>query len=352
MPEFAGFALPDNPWALAALVIAAAAGLAYLVHRFILWSLRRAVRGAAAADRLFPLLQRYLYPLLLVVVLLFLADAAPLPPKAQGAIHQLLSVLGLVIGIVLATKGALLALRTAETRYGLFNIRGPLEVLTKIVMVAVGAMLLLDNLGISLTPILTTLGIGSLAVAIGLQDTLGNFFAGLYLKVDRPVDIGHYVKLQSGEEGYVERIGWRSTRIRMLPNNMVVVPNNKLVQDNITNYHLPDRELIVPVPVGVAYNSDLEKVERVTGEVAAEVMQTVDGGVRGFTPVMRYQSFGQSSIDLIVALRAREFTDSVLIKHEFIKRLHARYAKEGITLPYPTRTVYVKTDGDAGEAKT
>ncbi|HEX2385423.1 MAG TPA: mechanosensitive ion channel family protein [Candidatus Binatia bacterium] len=352
MPEFAGFALPDNPWALAALVIAAAAGLAYLVHRFILWSLRRAVRCAAAADRLFPLLQRYLYPLLLVVVLLFLADAAPLPPKAQGAIHQLLSVLGLVIGIVLATKGALLALRTAETRYGLFNIRGPLEVLTKIVMVAVGAMLLLDNLGISLTPILTTLGIGSLAVAIGLQDTLGNFFAGLYLKVDRPVDIGHYVKLQSGEEGYVERIGWRSTRIRMLPNNMVVVPNNKLVQDNITNYHLPDRELIVPVPVGVAYNSDLEKVERVTGEVAAEVMQTVDGGVRGFTPVMRYQSFGQSSIDLIVALRAREFTDSVLIKHEFIKRLHARYAKEGITLPYPTRTVYVKTDGDAGEAKT
>jgi small-conductance mechanosensitive channel len=348
MPEFAGFALPDNPWALAALVIAAAAGLAYLVHRFILWSLRRAVRGAAAADRLFPLLQRYLYPLLLVVVLLFLADAAPLPPKAQGAIHQLLSVLGLVIGIVLATKGALLALRTAETRYGLFNIRGPLEVLTKIVMVAVGAMLLLDNLGISLTPILTTLGIGSLAVAIGLQDTLGNFFAGLYLKVDRPVDIGHYVKLQSGEEGYVERIGWRSTRIRMLPNNMVVVPNNKLVQDNITNYHLPDRELIVPVPVGVAYNSDLEKVERVTGEVAAEVMQTVDGGVRGFTPVMRYQSFGQSSIDLIVALRAREFTDSVLIKHEFIKRLHARYAKEGITLPYPTRTVYVNKEVDPG----
>ena len=343
MPEFAGFALPDNPWALAALVIAAAAVLAYILHRFVLWSLKRALR---ADERLFPLLQRYLYPLLLVVALLSLADAAPLPPKAQGAIHQLLSVVGLLIGIVLATKGALLALRTAETRYGLFNIRGPLEVLTKIVMVAVGAMLLLDNLGISLTPILTTLGIGSLAVAIGLQDTLGNFFAGLYLKVDRPVDIGHYIKLQSGEEGYVERIGWRSTRIRMLPNNMVVVPNNKLVQDNITNYHLPDRELIVPVTIGVAYDSDLEKVERVTAEVAREAMETVAGAVRGFDPVVRYQGFGPSSIDFIVALRAREFTDAITLKHEFIKHLHARYAREGITLPYPTRTVYVKAEKD------
>jgi len=349
MPEFAGFDLPDNPWALAALVIVAAAFLAYIAHRFVLWSLRRALRRTAADEPLYPLLARYLYPLLLVLALLFLADAAPLPPKVQGAIHQLLSILGLLIAIVLATKGALLLLRTAETRYGLFNIRGPLEVLTKIVMVAVGAMLLLDNLGISLTPILTTLGIGSLAVAIGLQDTLGNFFAGLYLKVDRPVDIGHYVKLQSGEEGYVERIGWRSTWIRMLPNNMVVVPNNKLVQDNITNYHLPDRELVVAVTVGVAYDSDLEKVERVTAEVAEEVMRTVDGGVRGFAPVIRYHAFGQSSIDFSVALRAREFTDAILLKHEFIKRLHARYAREGIALPFPTRTVYLKTENEAGE---
>ncbi|HTM07460.1 MAG TPA: mechanosensitive ion channel family protein [Verrucomicrobiae bacterium] len=344
MPDLAVFALPDNPWALAALVIIAAAVLAYVVHRFAVWTLRRALRRTSADERLYPLLERYLYPLLLVLALLFLADNAPLAPKAQAAIHQLLSILGLLIAIVLATKGALLLLRTAETRYGLLNIRGPLEVVTKIVVVAVGAMLILDNLGISLTPILTTLGIGSLAVAIGLQDTLGNFFAGLYIKADRPIEIGHYVKLQSGEEGYVERIGWRSTRIRMLPNNMVVVPNNKLVQENITNYHLPDRELIVPMAVAVAYDSDLEKVERVTAEVAREVMDTVAGGVRGFAPVIRYQSFGQSSIDLIVALRAREFTDAIVLKHEFIKRLHARYAREGITLPFPTRTVYVKTE--------
>ncbi|HEY1372057.1 MAG TPA: mechanosensitive ion channel family protein [Candidatus Binatia bacterium] len=349
----ADMALPENPWILAAVAVAAAAVLGFILSRLISSLLRRALRRTAVDERLYPLLDRYLYPLLIVLALLFVADAAPLPPKAQAALHQVLSTLGLLLAIVLASKGALLLLRTTGTRYGLGNIRGPLEVVLKIILVAVGAMLLLDNLGVSLTPILTTLGIGSLAVAIGLQDTLGNFFAGLYLKVDRPVDIGHYIKLQSGEEGYVERIGWRSTRIRMLPNNMVVVPNNKLVQDNITNYHLPDRELIVPVAIGVAYDSDLEKVERVTAEVAADVMRTVDGGVRGFAPVIRYQGFGQSTIDLVVALRAREFTDSVLIKHEFVKRLHARYAREGITMAFPTRTVYVKmeADGDAGERK-
>ncbi|HKA33834.1 MAG TPA: mechanosensitive ion channel family protein, partial [Candidatus Binatia bacterium] len=327
----------------------AAALIGFVLSRLIASILRRAVRPSVVDRRLYGLFNRYLYPLLIVLTLLIIADAAPLPPKAQAALHQLLSTLGLLIAIVLAIKGALLLLRTTETRYGLGNIRGPLEIVIKIVMVAVGAMLLLDNLGVSLTPILTTLGIGSLAVAIGLQDTLGNFFAGLYLKVDRPIDIGHYIKLQSGEEGYVVRIGWRSTRIRMLPNNMVIVPNNKLVQDNITNYHLPDRELIVPITVGVAYDSDLEKVEHVTAEVAKEVMQTVSGGVRDFAPEIRYHAFGQSSVDFTVALRAREFIDAAALKHEFIKRLHARYAREGIAMPFPTRTVYVKTAGDAAE---
>jgi len=134
----------------------------------------------------------------------------------------------------------------------------------------------------------------------------------------------------------------------MLPNNTVVVPNNKLVQDNITNYYLPDPELAVLVPVGVAYDSDLEKVERVTNEVAKEVMQTTPGAVAAFAPLVRYHTFNQSSIDFTAVLRAREFTDGILLKHEFIKKLHVRYEKEGIRFPFPTRTVYLKSESDGG----
>ena len=351
MAEFPGVSFPTNQWVLSALVVLAAAGLAFLLNLLLLWAMKRALRRTAIDPRIYPLFERYLYPLLVVVALLLLADAAPLAPKAQTALHHLLSVAGLLLAVILVTKGALLLLRTMEIRYGLYNIRGPLELVTKIVLVAVGGMLILDNLGISPTPILTTLGIGSLAVAIGLHDTLGNFFAGLYIKADRPIEIGHYVRLQSGEEGYVASVGWRSTRIRMLSDNTVVVPNSKLVQDNITNYHLPDRELAVLVPLGVAYGSDLEKVERVTVEVAREVLKTVAGGVRDFEPLIRYGAFSPSTIDFTVVLRAREFTDGILLKHEFIKRLHVRYRQEGIVLPFPSRTVYLKTEAGGAPAE-
>jgi small-conductance mechanosensitive channel len=344
-----GINFPDNPWIVSSLVVLATAVLAYFINVALLWTIRRALRRIQIDERIYRLLDRYLYPILVVSALLLIADAAPLPPPALAVIHQLLVISALLLALALATKTALLVVRNLEARYGLYNIRGPLEVVTKIVVLAVGAMIVLDNLGISLTPLLTTLGISSLAVAIALQDTLGNFFAGLYIKADRPIEPGHFVKLQTGEEGYVERIGWRSTRVRMLTNNMVVVPNTKLVQDNITNYYLPDRELAVLVPVGVAYDSDLQKVERVTEEVAKEIMQTVPGAVREFAPFIRYHTFNQSSIDFTVILRAREFTDGVLLKHEFIKKLHARYAQEGITLPFPTRMVYLKTEVDGGD---
>lgn len=350
MTEMLGIKIPMNPWVVLPLIVLAAVISAYLANVAILSILRRVVRKTATEfdDRIYRLVDTYLFPLLLVGGFLLILDAVPLPPKVLRAAHGLLALSGLLLAIFLLTKAALVILRNVEARYeAMRSIKGPMEILTKIVLIAVGGMIILDNLGISLTPILTTLGIGSLAVAIALQDTLGNFFAGLYIKADRPIEVGHYVRLESGEEGYVDRIGWRSTRIRMLPNNMVVVPNSKLVQSNITNYYLPENELAVLVQVGVHYDSDLEKVERVTCEVGKGVLQTVPGGVPSFEPFIRYHTFNQSSIDFTVILRAREFVDNFLIKHEFIKRLQERYNREGITIPFPIRTIYMKAEPDS-----
>lgn len=349
MSQFLEMKVSSSPWVILPVIALSAVVLAYLIHVSVLWILRGLAKRTKIEwdQRIYRLLDVYLFPLLVVAGLLFFLDAIPLPPRVVGATRRLLALAGLLLGLFLLTRGALLILRNVEARYEpLRNIRGPIEIFTKIVFFAVGGMLILDTLGVSLTPIITTLGIGSLAVAIALQDTLGNFFAGLYVKADRPIEVGHYVRLESGEEGYVEQIGWRSTRIRMLPNNMVIVPNNKLVQSVITNYHLPDKELAVPVQVGVHYESDLEKVEKVTCEVAREVMRTVPGGVPSFEPFIRYHTFNQSSIDFTVILRAREFVDNFPVKHEFIKRLQARYQREGITIPFPIRTVYLKAESD------
>ena len=182
-----------------------------------------------------------------------------------------------------------------------------------------------------------------MAVALALQDTLSNLFAGCYLTMARQVRVGDYVKLDSGHEGFVHDIGWRATTLRMLPNTVVLVPNKKLGEAIITNYDLPDKELVVTLEIGVAYDSDLNQVEQVTVDVARAVMKTAPGGVPSWEPMVRYHTFGDSSIQGTVVLRAKTFVDQFAIKHEFIKQLHARYQREGIIIPFPSQTVYTKT---------
>jgi small-conductance mechanosensitive channel len=125
----------------------------------------------------------------------------------------------------------------------------------------------------------------------------------------------------------------------MLPNNVVVMPNKLLVSSKIINYYYPSPDMAVLVEVGVHYDSDLARVERVTIEVAKEVLQKTAGGVADFTPFIRYHTFNAYSIDFTVILRCKEFVDNYLIKHEFIKALHKRYNQEGINIPYPIRAI-------------
>ncbi len=209
------------------------------------------------------------------------------------------------------------------------------------VIFGLGGLLILTNLGISITPLITALGVGSLAVALALQPTLSNLFAGVQISLAKPIRVGDFVTLESGAKGFVEDIGWRYTRIRELPNNLVIVPNGRVAEMIVTNYSLPETEQSALVQVGVSYGSDLQKVERVTCEVAREVLQDVVGGVPAFQPFIRYHTFGDSSIDFSVILRVKSFTDRYLVTHEFVKRLQARYAAEGIEIPFPQRVVHL-----------
>ncbi|MCL4395792.1 MAG: mechanosensitive ion channel family protein [Chloroflexi bacterium] len=203
-------------------------------------------------------------------------------------------------------------------------------------------MIGLQVLGVSITPILTTLGVGGVAIALALQDTLSNLFAGLDILASRKIKPGDYIKLSSGEEGYVADITWRYTTVRVLSNNLVIVPNSRLASSIVTNFDLPSPDLSVLVQVGVSYDSDLDKVERVTVEVAQDVMQHVSGGAPDSTPFIRYQSIAEYTINFTVILRAQTYVDQYLVIHEFIKRLHKRYASEGIEIPFPIRTIYSK----------
>jgi small-conductance mechanosensitive channel len=219
---------------------------------------------------------------------------------------------------------------------------GIVKTVFRLVVLGLIALIILDQLDITITPFMASLGIGGLVVALALQDTLGNLFSGMYIFFDKPIRIGDFVRLESGEEGHVTHIGWRNTRIRMLPNNTIIVPNNKITSSQIVNYYIPERQMSALVQVGVSYDSDLEHVERVTIEVGKEVLKDATGGVTEFTPFIRYHTFADFSINFTVILRVRDFVDKYLVTHEFIKRLHKRYKEEGIEIPFPIRTVHME----------
>lgn len=222
--------------------------------------------------------------------------------------------------------------------------------MTRIVVLAIGIMVILQTLGISIAPMITALGIGGLAVALALQDTLANLFAGVQILAARQLRPGDYIRLASGEEGYVVDVTWRQTTIEQLPNNIIIVPNAQIASTITTNFHLPSAQLSIAVPVGVHYDSDLEHVERVSREVAQEVLREVEGGVPDWDVPIRFDSFGDSSINLRVILRGREYVSQFALKTEFIKRLHRRYKAEGIVIPFPIRTVHFKSEVSPEEA--
>ena len=215
-----------------------------------------------------------------------------------------------------------------------------LSKIVTIVIYLIALLMILSYLKIEITPIVATLGLGGLAVGLALQSTFSNFFSGLYLLSDRPVTIGDYIKLEGDISGYIEDVGWRSTRIRTLPNTIVIIPNSKLAESVIINNSLPEHEMAALVQCGVAYGSDLKKVEEVTVDVARKIQKTVPGAVKSFEPFIRYHTFGDSNINFSVILRVEKFVDKYLVTHEFIKALKERYNKEGIEISWPVRKIY------------
>lgn len=193
---------------------------------------------------------------------------------------------------------------------------------------------------IDITPLIAGVGLGALAIGLALQSTLSNFFAGIHLISDHPIRVGDFIELDADTSGFVVDIGWRSTRIRMLTDNLLIIPNNKLAESKIINYSLPKQDLSIWVPCGVAYESDLKKVEQISLEVARQIQQTTEGAVKDFEPAFRYREFADSNINFIVVLRVEKPITRFIVRNEFIKALKERFDKENIEISWPIRKIY------------
>jgi len=212
-----------------------------------------------------------------------------------------------------------------------------------ILILVMSMLILLHHLGIQISPLLAGLGIGGLAVALALQDSLGNFFAGFYTMTERAIKIGDYIETDSGVKGFVKDINWRTTKIQMMNNNMIIMPNSKLSQSIVTNFNSPDNRFSLLVPVGVSYDSDMDKVEKVAIKAAKEVLKELNELPKDSDPLVRYDMFADSSINLNVILRLKNYQNRWVVKHEFMKRLKKEFDKNKIEIPFPQRVVHMRT---------
>ena len=286
------------------------------------------------------------FGVVLLGVYLVLTLLLDLESRHQAWIDQVIGLLGIVMGVMLVVALMSNAIDwylenlAARTQHVVDMKLFPLLRRAAVALIyGLGGLLVLDLLDINITPLIAGLGLGGLAVALALQPTLANLFAGTYVMTEGVIAPEDYVSLEGGITGYVVEVGWRSTRIRTWENNLVVVPNNRFAETIITNYQQPVSAVNVYLLCGVSYDSDLRQVEQVCQEVMDEILDTVPQAVREYGSYFGYESFGDSNVNFWLFLQAKTRLDSFIVQTELMKLLHARLGEEDITINYPVRTL-------------
>jgi small-conductance mechanosensitive channel len=323
--------------------------VAWVVRAIVLRMLKAwaARTGSSAGTILFEALRgpTWIWALILAAHLAF--QGSEVPARFTAPIASTLLVLWIVSLTLMSMRIAGNLVRYHGTKFpGALPVTTLTQNLAQISVLILGMLILLAHFDVKITPILTALGVGGLAVALALQDTLSNLFGGFYVAVAGQVRLGDYIKLNSGEEGYVTDIGWRSTTIRALAFNLVIVPNAKLAQAIVTNYNLPEKRMGASFQVSASYDSDPDVVERVLGEVVAQAVAEIPELLAEPAPAVDFDpGFGDDGIIYTVRFQVSEFVKQYSVRNELRRRVLRRFLAEGIDIPFPTRTVYLQGGG-------
>jgi small-conductance mechanosensitive channel len=328
--------LIDSRWVIAAGVLVGWMIILLSLKRLFLALSRRAIQQPSL-QHFTSLIDAIAPALTLAIVVSGIAVAAqiaPLPEVWRADVAILLRG-GVVAALVIfADKICRLWLQLAATRYPLFaGGYGLVTGAVRGIIIALGLLMFLESVGISIGPLLASLGIGSLAIALASQETVKNLLSGFFLIADKPLEVGDYVKLASGQEGQLFKLGWRSSKFRMLTSEVVVVPNSQLVDSIVTNYRTPDGEVAISIDLAVLNSNDPMHVERVAREVARETVAYVTPDGSNDEPEVLFQGISGNLINLTVLIRARSSDSIAPVRSEFIKRALARFAREEIKLP-------------------
>jgi small-conductance mechanosensitive channel len=241
----------------------------------------------------------------------------------------------LVISIcMVAASASVRALTVAGRRRGLaVATAGLAQTLIRVFIFTCGAAAVLSLYNVNIRPLLAALGVGGLAVALALQDTLSNFFAGIHILIEEPIGLGSYIRLSSGEEGVVTDIGWRTTRVRNGANNVVVIPNTKITSGILVNYNLPEARMMADLAVMVGFDADLEQVRR----IALEEARGCDGVMIAPAPQVFFNpGVTPTHLQFTLVFSVADFGRKGPAQSEIRMRMYRRFRAEGVPLPAPS----------------
>lgn len=218
---------------------------------------------------------------------------------------------------------------------------GIIFIIINIIIYTTGLLFILSYFNISIAPLITTLGIGGLAVGLALKDTLANFFSGLYILMEKKIKVGDFIELEDGKKGYIVNINWRTITLKTLSNDSIVIPNEKLAQSIVINYASPIEIIRVGIKIPVSYDTDIDKFEKVVLEEVENFQD--DNIVKEITPVLRFiPGFGDSALEFTLFVYAKNYEVSFSVESELRKRLFKRLKSEGIEIPYTKVDIYIK----------
>ena len=283
----------------------------------------------------------------LIVVLGFYYARGELPREFSGGRIERLIDGALYIAAVLVATVAMIRIATLSMTAFLRRVpeaerhraeREILPLLRKVVgllVTAIGVIIAFHHFGIEVTAIITTLGVGGLAVGFAAKDTLSNMIAGFTLLLDRPFRPGDRIRIATGETGEVVDIGVRTTRIRMLDHNLLVVPNTEITNSRVVNFNLPTPRGLARVEVRLDVGADLAAAERLMNESTRGIDAIVEA------PTVLLKRIADGALDVTMTCVLAEFADQDPVEDKLRREILRRFAEARIAMARPQMDVAV-----------
>lgn len=300
-------------------------------------------------DRVLQLLMPYVSRLFVVMGFYLAIRSLPLHEKliliVSGVIYVILVVI--VCNLIYHVLNELMKWYVAgqQDSAGAVMSRQMMPVAEKIVslfLMGAAMIVVLKHFNYDIFSLVTALGIGSLAIGMAAKDTLAHMISGFTIMLDRPFRIGDRIQLVGGQVGDVADIGLRSTKIKTLDNQLLIIPNSDLCNTMLTNQAFPNSRAKGRINIGVAYGSDVDQVKQLLVATAAEV----DDVLADPPPEAYFASFGDSALNMALFFWVEEYSTLFAVTDKINSRILKRFGDNSVEIPFPTRTVKMQKGSD------